>query len=84
MSPLYDWLASLWRTFVPYAVSWAVVQAARVGVELDNATVTSALTAAAGTTYYGVVRYAEQRLGSHWGWLLGLARPPSYSRPAEG
>jgi hypothetical protein len=78
---IYDWLASLWRTAVPLIVGVAAVQLTRLGVEIDEATVASALTAGFGTVYYAVVRLAEQHLGRGWGWLLGLARPPHYDRP---
>jgi len=78
---VYDWLASLWRTLVPYAVGLAAVQLARLGIDLDDATVTAALTGGFGTVYYALFRLAEQRLGPAWGWFLGLARPPQYPRP---
>lgn len=77
----YDWLASLWRTLVPAIVGFAGVQLARLGVHLDDGTLTSALTVGFGTVYYAVFRLAEQHLGRGWGWFLGLARPPQY-KPA--
>ncbi len=78
---------SLWRTCVPYIVAFVVLQAARLGLHLDNGTVTSALTTGFGTVYYAAFRYLEQRFGARWGWFLGAARPPSYSvhaAPAAG
>lgn len=75
---LYDWLASLWRTLVPYLVGFAGVQVARLGITLNDATLTAALTGAFGTVYYAVFRLLEQKAGRGWGWFLGLARPPHY------
>lgn len=77
---LYEWLTSLWRTAVPAIVGFVAVQLAGLGIDIDAAALASALTAAAATLYYAVVRLAEQHLGPGWGWLLGLARPPHYDR----
>ncbi|WP_225847544.1 hypothetical protein [Streptomyces sp. HPF1205] len=75
---MYTIALSLWRTCVPYLVAFAGVQAARLGLHLDNATATSALTTGFGTVYYMVFRFLEHRFGARWGWALGAARPPSY------
>ncbi|WP_259454020.1 hypothetical protein [Streptomyces ginkgonis] len=79
MTP-YDFLASLWRTAVPYVVAFLGVQAARLGIDLDDATITTTLTGLFGTGYYAAFRYAEQRFSPGWGWALGLARPPVYPK----
>jgi len=78
---LYDWLISLWRTAVPYVVGYVAVQLARLGIEIDSASLMGALVAGFGTLYYALFRLAEQKLGTGWGWLLGLARPPKYPTP---
>ena len=78
MSPLYSVAASLWRTVVPYLVSFAVVQLARLGLHIDDATLTTTLVGGFGTAYYGIFRALEERFGSRWGWALGLAKPPNY------
>lgn len=75
---LYDWLASLWRTLVPYVVGFAAVQLARLGITLDDPTLTAGLAGAFGTVYYALFRLLEQKAGRGWGWFLGLARPPHY------
>ncbi|GAA2456866.1 hypothetical protein [Streptomyces macrosporus] len=75
---VYDFLASLWRTLVPYLVGVVGVQLARLGIELDDASLTAALTAGFGTVYYALFRALEQHAGRGWGWFLGLARPPHY------
>jgi hypothetical protein len=67
---------------VPYIVGFVVVQAARLGFKLDNATVASALVAGFGSVYYTVFRVLEARYGAKWGWFLGAAKPPSYQPPA--
>ncbi|MFE7590931.1 hypothetical protein ACFU6K_16160 [Kitasatospora sp. NPDC057512] len=79
---MYPIALSLWRTCVPYIVAFLVVQAARLGLHLDNASVTSALVTGFGTAYYAVFRFLEHRFGTTWGWFLGAARPPSYQPPA--
>ncbi|AEW99850.1 hypothetical protein [Streptantibioticus cattleyicolor] len=79
---MYQLALSLWRTCVPYVVAFLAVQAARLGVRIDDATVSSALTTGFGTVYYAVFRYLEARLGRRWGWFLGAARPPSYQPKA--
>ncbi|MET8540999.1 hypothetical protein ABZW03_10135 [Kitasatospora sp. NPDC004799] len=80
---MYQLALSLWRTCVPYVVAFLVVQAARLGVHLDDASVTSALVTGFGTAYYAAFRFLEHRFGAHWGWFLGAARPPSYQPPAR-
>lgn len=78
---MYQLALSLWRTCVPYIVAFLVVQAARLGIHLDNASVTSALVTGFGTVYYAAFRFLEHRFGASWGWFLGAARPPSYQPP---
>lgn len=73
--------ASLLRSLVPYLAGFAGVQLARLGIDMDSATLTATLTAAAGSVYYGLFRALEQKAGTGWGWLLGLARPPQYPTP---
>ncbi|MER7706378.1 hypothetical protein ABTX81_26220 [Kitasatospora sp. NPDC097605] len=80
---MYPLTLSLWRTSVPYVVAFVVVQAARLGIHLDNASVTAALVTGFGTVYYTVFRFLEHRLGAGWGWFLGAARPPSYQDPSN-
>lgn len=74
-------LVSLLRTGVPYVVAWVAVQLARLGVEIDQAAVASWLTVAVGTVYYAGFRWLETHVSPRFGWLLGIARPPQYTRP---
>ncbi|MFB6893099.1 hypothetical protein ACFCX4_27735 [Kitasatospora sp. NPDC056327] len=78
---MYQLTLSLWRTCVPFVVAFLVVEAARLGIRLDDASVTSALVTGFGTVYYAAFRYLEHRFGARWGWFLGAARPPSYPQP---
>ncbi|MCX5328115.1 hypothetical protein [Streptomyces sp. NBC_00140] len=70
--------ASLLRTGVPAVVGWLVAVALRHGLDLDTTAVTGVLTPVAIFAYYGVFRFAEERLSPQFGWLLGYARPPKY------
>ncbi|MFF2352134.1 hypothetical protein ACFVVL_20425 [Kitasatospora sp. NPDC058115] len=79
---MYQLSLSLWRTCVPYVVAFLAVQAARLGVDLDNASLTAALVTGFGTAYYAAFRFLEHRFGAAWGWFLGAARPPAYPSPA--
>ncbi|MFG2911485.1 hypothetical protein ACGF0D_01145 [Kitasatospora sp. NPDC048298] len=81
---MYQLALSLWRTCVPYVVAFLVVQAARLGIHLDNASATSALVTGFGTAYYAAFRFLEHRFGASWGWFLGAARPPSYQTTDPG
>lgn len=74
-------LASIIRTAVPIGVGFLLSLLARKwGIVLDDASsqaLASGVTAVAGAVYYVVVRALESRW--RWfGWLLGLALPPSY------
>ena len=79
---LYDYLASLWRTVVPLLVGTLAAWLAHAGLHVDSAAATAWLTAAFTGVYYALFRLAEAHLGSAWGWFLGLARPPAYTKPA--
>lgn len=76
--PLYDTLASLWRTVVPVIVGTLAAWLAHAGIGVDSAAATAWLTAAFSGAYYAVFRVLEAHVSPAWGWLLGLARPPQY------
>jgi hypothetical protein len=76
--PLYDYLASLWRTVVPLLVGTTAALLAHAGIGVDSAALTLWLGAAFTAAYYALFRLLEHRLSPAWGWLLGLARPPHY------
>lgn len=72
-----DQVVSLIRTVVPVIVGSLLTWLAGRGIALDGAAVTPAVTTLIIGVYYAAVRWAEVR----WpraGWLLGVARPPSY------
>lgn len=76
---------SIVRTAVPLLVGFVLTLLLKVGVDLGDdpvavANLTAFLTVLVSTAYYAVVRYAEVKLGSKWGWLLGLASAPVYTK----
>lgn len=71
---------SLLRTGVPALVGWLLALAARYGLHLEEAALTGVLTPLCVFVYYAVFRLAEKYLSPRFGWLLGFARPPVYSR----
>jgi hypothetical protein len=70
---------SLIRTVVPIVVGFAITQAARLGVELDEATVASFVTMVVSSVYYAAARWLEQHASPQWGLLLGSRKQPSYT-----
>jgi hypothetical protein len=80
---LFEYLASVWRTFIPVLVGVVSAYLAKIGLDLDEQAVELWLAGAFTTIYYGLFRYLEGRLGPQWGWLLGLARAPQYKEKGE-
>ncbi|MEV0660117.1 hypothetical protein ACIBI3_02410 [Actinomadura luteofluorescens] len=78
--------ASIVRTVVPMVVGVIVGQAARIGLDLDQATVTSIVTVVAGYVYYHAARLLEEHYPAAGRVLLALgltsATNPTYSRTA--
>jgi len=78
--------ASLVRTFVATAVgaflAWLAKNAHIVIDPASSAGVVQAFTAAVIGLYYLVVRTLETRVPA-FGWLLGLAKLPTYPAPAN-
>ena len=72
-----DYVISIIRTVVPIAVGYVVAWAAGFGVELDDGVLVPALTGVVSAIYYGLVRFLEQKW-PNLGWLLGVAKTPSY------
>ncbi|BBA99292.1 hypothetical protein RVR_5845 [Actinacidiphila reveromycinica] len=79
---LYDYLASLWRTAIPLIVGALGTWLAHAGIGIDSTVLSAWLGSAFAAAYYALFRLAEQHAGAAWGWLLGLARPPAYTKPA--
>lgn len=80
---------SLMRTVVPIVVGLVLGLAARVGLDLDDATVTAYVTAGLTAGYYALWRALEE-LAGRIGWeplrllagvLLGWTQPPHYDQP---
>ena len=81
--------ASLMRTLVPIVAGLVLSWAARLGLDLDDATTTAYVTAGLTAAYYGVFRLLEE-LAERMAWgplqtlaglFLGWARPPQYVEP---
>lgn len=79
---------SLMRTVVPIVAGLLLGLAARVGLDLDDATVTAYVTAGLTAGYYALWRALEE-LAERIGWeplrtlaglLLGWAKPPQYEQ----
>lgn len=78
-------LRSLVRTLTPVVVGALVFLAAKVGFDWtpspeDTLTVAGIITA----VFYTLVRLAEEKFGSKWGWLLGAEGAPTYDASARG
>ena len=67
------------RTIVPVLVGLVVTLALKAGVDLHGyaSEITSAVTA----LYYSAARLAEHYLSPKFGWLLGVAAAPVYTKP---
>jgi hypothetical protein len=81
--------ASLMRTLVPIVAGLILSWAARLGLDLDDATVTPYVTAGLTAGYYALFRLLEE-LAERMSWqplqtlagiFLGWARPPQYVDP---
>ncbi|MFI7014377.1 hypothetical protein [Streptomyces sp. NPDC050164] len=81
---------SLMRTVVPIVAGLVLGLAARVGLDLDDATAAAYVTAGLTAGYYALWRALEE-LADRIGWeplrtlaglLLGWAKPPQYEQPA--
>jgi hypothetical protein len=83
---LRDYFASAVRTVVGYAIATALTYIARhTGIIIDEHTsagLVQGFTFIVGALYYIVVRGAEVKFPK-LGWLLGLAKLPTYASPAN-
>ena len=75
---VYDVLVSLWRTAVPVIVGWAGALLARIYIQVDDQALSQALVGGFVLVYYGLFRLLEAKVSPSFGWLLGLAKPPTY------
>jgi len=76
-----DFGTSLVRTLVPLIAGFVITSLLAVGVDLGtegtvalNAFLTSLISA----LWYIVFRFAEQKINPNFGWLLGIAKGPTY------
>lgn len=78
MKPLFD---SLVRTYVPWVVGAVIGWMVSLGVPLDpevEPQLTALLMLAASMLYYVLARVFELKISPKLGWLLGLAKQPTY------
>lgn len=68
---------SIIRTLVPIIVGFLLTWVLRLGIDIDQATLTTVVQAVLTGLYYVVVRFIEQ-YKPKVGILLGKATPPSY------
>ncbi|WP_125936323.1 hypothetical protein [Streptomyces sp. WAC 06738] len=54
---------------------------ARIYIHVDEQALSQALVGLFALVYYGVFRLLEAKVHPSFGWLLGLARPPTYPQP---
>ena len=83
MKDIWD---SLVRTFIPIIVGTVIGWFAAAGITVDPAfepSLVAGLTAAAGAVYYAIVRVLETYVSPKFGWLLGLAKAPTYTGGAN-
>lgn len=76
-TPASPQLPAYIRTFVPLIVGWLATLLAKYGFNVDGTLLQALVGAALGGIYYVVVRYLESHK-AQFGWLLGVAKQPSY------
>ncbi len=84
-----NFFTSVMRTLVPLVAGLLLGWAARIGLDLDDTTVTAQVTAGLTAAYYAAFRALEEAAEKlHVPWLrtlagvaLGWARPPQYVKP---
>lgn len=78
---LHDAIIALIRTFVPTAVGSALAWLATRGAAVDadtSALLVAGLVAVCTTLYYSLVTYLEREVNPAFGWMLGMAKAPTY------
>lgn len=78
-----DIFASVIRTAVPFLVGLFLAIPAVAVLNVDQEAATGAVTFFVTTAYYAVFRWLETHVDSRFGWLLGLAKPPTYASDEE-
>ena len=73
-----EFAASLIRTVVPMIVVCLGWLLTKVHMSVNNNLLAAGAALALGTVYYAVVRLLETKFSKQWGWLLGLAKIPTY------
>lgn len=73
------------RTAVPTIVGTALAWLAAHGLDLgaSQELIITALIAACTTLYYALVSFLERKVNPAFGWLLGVAKAPTYDAIAK-
>ena len=82
METFNNQVISIIRTFVPVLVGQIITWLATQGVldttgEISSLLITT-FTLLFTTIYYAIVRLLEEKVSSKYGWLLGVAKTPTY------
>lgn len=84
MDTLNNQVISVIRTFVPVLVgqiiTWLAVQGIIDTTGQISGLLISLLTVSFTTVYYIIARYLEMKFSAQFGWLLGYAKQPSYTK----
>jgi len=78
-----DILASVVRTVVPLVIGYVITWASQIGFtvsEDQSAALAALLTGVISAIYYAIVRFLETNYSDKWGWLLGWATAPTYTK----
>lgn len=82
MTEFNQQVVSIIRTFVPVLVGQVITWLAVTGVLDSDGTISAALitifTLSFTTLYYALARFLEVKVSSKFGWLLGVAKAPTY------
>lgn len=69
---------SIIRTFIPAVVGAIITVLAKIGADVDSATIEVFISTVVTAVYYAGVRVLEVKVGPRFGWLLGAPKAPTY------
>lgn len=79
---MYQYMISLVRQGVPIVVGIVAAFLVKWGFDpsfMDSTVITALVAGAFGEAYYAIFRKLEMKYSDKWGWLLGIAKPPTYA-----
>lgn len=77
-APSSDLKTSVIRTITPFLVGLVATFLAKIGIKIDDAFVTPAITIGVGSAWYAVARWLEINVAPKWGRLLGRVAKVTY------